>query len=120
VIGTLPLLAIGLLLIGLLAVLSRRAESNGDESFSEPSNDSSPGSPRFEERWKVIVERIFGCEDWDFVLSQGSKELRRLFFCERKQIALCWLPKYATKRARPCAFMSLEPADQGNWRRCSS
>ena len=90
-IGTLPLLAIGLLLIGLLAVLSRRAESNGDESFSEPSNDSSPGSPRFEERWKVIVERIFGCEDWDFVLSQGSKELRRLFFCERKQIALCWL-----------------------------
>src|SRR5207253_3801968 len=90
-IGTLPLLAIGLLLIGLLAVLSRRAESIGDESFSEPSSDSSPGSPRFEERWKVIVERIFGCEDWDFVLSQGSTELRRLFFCERKQIALCWL-----------------------------
>jgi hypothetical protein len=90
-IGTLTLLAIGLSLIGLLAVLLQRAGSVGGERLSQHSNDLLPGSPRFEERWKVIVERIFGREDWDFVLSQGSMELRRLFFCERKKIALCWL-----------------------------
>ena len=87
--GTLTLLAIGLLLIGLLAVLLRRTESVGDERFSQLSNDS--GSLHFEERRKEIIDRIFGRDDWDFVVSQGSKELLRLFLSERKQIALCWL-----------------------------
>jgi len=89
--GTFTLLAIGLLLIALLAVLLRRTESVEDERFSQLSNDSFSGSLRFEERWKDIVERIFGREDLDFVVSQGSKELLRLFLSERKRIALCWL-----------------------------
>lgn len=90
--GTFTLLAIGLLLIGLLAILLRRTESVDDEGFSRLSNDDSfTGSLRFEERRKDIVERIFGREDWDFVVSQGSKELLRLFLFERKQLALCWL-----------------------------
>lgn len=88
--NTFMLLAIGLLLIGLLAVLLR-TESADDERFSQLSNDSLPGSLHFEERWKDIVDRIFGREDWDFVVGQGSKELLRLFRFERKQIALCWL-----------------------------
>ena len=90
--GTFTLLAIGLLLIALLAILLRRPESVDDEGFSQLSNDDSfTGSLRFEERRKDIVERIFGREDWDFMVSQGSKELQRLFLFERKHIALCWL-----------------------------
>ena len=89
--GTLTLLAMGLLLIGLLAVLLRRPEPVGDERFAQLSDDLLSGSLRFEERWEDIADRIFGREDWDFVVSQSSKELRRLFLFERKQIALCWL-----------------------------
>lgn len=90
-IGTLTAFAIGLLLIGLLAVLLRRTESVADERFSHPLDDSLPASLRFQERRQDIVDRIFGREDWEFVLRQDSIELRRLFLFERKQIALFWL-----------------------------
>jgi hypothetical protein len=89
--GTLFLLAIGLLLIGLLALLLRRTESTEDDPFSPACRGSLLASPHFDERRKNLLNRIFGREDWDFVLSQVSKEVQRLFLMERKEIALCWL-----------------------------
>jgi hypothetical protein len=88
--GTLVLVAIGLLLMGLLAVLFRRTEA-ADGSFSVPDSGSSLAATRFEDRRKDILDRIFGREDWDFVLNHASKETRRLFLIERRKIALYWL-----------------------------
>jgi len=90
-IGVLTLIAIGLLLMGLLPVLLRRTDSTEDERSFESLDGSLAGFMRFQERRKVIVDRIFGCEDWDFVLSHGSKDARRLFLIERKRIDLCWI-----------------------------
>jgi len=88
---TLILLAIGLLLFGLLTVLLRRTESTGDERFTQSYDGSLPALLRFEDRRKEILERIFGSEDWNFVLGHASREIRQLFLFERKQIALSWL-----------------------------
>jgi hypothetical protein len=89
--GTVALLAVGLLLIGLLAVLLRRTEPTTDDCFSPPEGCSFPPSLKFEDRRKDILDRIFGLEDWEFVLNHGSKETRRLFLIERKKTALYWL-----------------------------
>jgi|ERR1051325_661923 hypothetical protein len=88
---TLTLLVIGLLLLGLLTVLLRRTESTRDEGFAQSNDSSLAASLRFQDRRKEILDRIFGREDWDFVLSQGSKEARRLFLMERRKLALSWL-----------------------------
>jgi len=89
--GTLAFVAIGLLLIGLLGALLRRNESAAQDSFALPHTYSSFPSLKFEERRKDILDRVFGHEDWDFILNHGSKEIRRLFLMERKKIALSWL-----------------------------
>ena len=88
---TLTLLIIGLLLLGLLIVLLRRTESAADERYSQANDGSLAASLRFQDRRKEILDRIFGREDWDFVLSHGSKEVRRLFLFERRQLASSWL-----------------------------
>jgi hypothetical protein len=87
---TVSLLALGLLLIGLLAVLLRR-EPNADDCFRPSEGCSLLPSLDFEDRRKDILDRIFGHEDWEFVLNHGSKEIRRLFLIERKKTALYWL-----------------------------
>jgi hypothetical protein len=88
---TLTLLIVGLLLLGLLIVLLRRTELTGDDRYSQSNDGSLAASLRFQDRRKEILDRIFGREDWDFVLRNGSKEVRRLFLFERRQLALCWL-----------------------------
>jgi hypothetical protein len=89
--GTLALLVIGLLLAGLLAVLFRRTEPSADDCFSPSEGFSFLSSVKFEDRRKEILDRIFGHEDWEFVLNHGSREIRRLFLIERKKTALYWL-----------------------------
>ena len=89
--GTVALLAVGLLLIGLLAVLLRRTEPSADDCFSPSEDCSFPPSLKFADRRKDILDRIFGHEDWEFVLNHGAKEIRRLFLIERKKTALYWL-----------------------------
>lgn len=102
--GTLALVAIGLLLIGLLVALLRRTESAADDSFPRPLSHSSLASLKFEERRKDILDRVFGHEDWDFVRNHGSQENRRLFLMERKKIALFWLSEIRSQSKAAMSF----------------
>src|SRR4029077_11558519 len=95
--------------IGLLTVLLRRTESTGDDRFTESYDGSSPAALRFEDRRKEILDRIFGGEDWDFVVGHASKEIRRLFLFERKQIALCWLSEIRS-RAKAAMYFHVSHA----------
>jgi hypothetical protein len=89
--GTVIFLAIGFLLIALLALLLRRSKSASGDDYRPSESASSLPCQQFEERSRELVDRIFGPEDWDFALRCASKDVRRLFLIERKQIALCWL-----------------------------
>ncbi len=102
--GTLGFVAIGLLLIGLLGALLRRSKSAADHSFALPQTYSSFPSLKFEERRKDILDRVFGHEDWDFILNHGSKEIRRLFLLERKKIALSWLSEIRSQSKAAMSF----------------
>jgi len=102
--GTLAFVAIGLLLIGLLGALLRRNESAAQDSFALPHTYSSFPSLKFEERRKDILDRVFGHEDWDFILNHGSKEIRRLFLIERKKIALSWLSEIRSQSKAAMSF----------------
>lgn len=101
---TLTLLVLGLLLLGVLAILLRRTEPTGDNRFFQSNDDSLVASLRFQDRRKEILDRIFGCEDWDFVLSHGSKEVRRLFLFERKLLALSWLSEIRSEAKAAMGF----------------
>ena len=102
--GTVALVAVGLLLIGLLAVLLRRPEPSADDYFSPSEGCSFLPSLKFEDRRKDILDRIFGHEDWDFVLNHGSKEIRRRFLMERKKIALFWLSEIRSQSTAAMSF----------------
>ena len=88
--GTLALTAIGLLLVIALAIVLRRTET-ASGALNTSQDCSSLSAMRFEDRRRVILDRIFGREDWDFVLNHASRETRRLFLIERRKIAICWL-----------------------------
>ena len=38
-----------------------------------------------------VGERIFGPQDWDFVLRETPSKIQRMFQCERTVLALAWL-----------------------------
>ena len=97
--GVLGFVAIGLLLIGLLAALLRRTEPAKDDPLP-----SSLGSLQFGDRKKDILDRVFGREDWDFVLSHAPKDVRRLFLIERKRIALSWLSEIRSQSKAAMRF----------------
>lgn len=99
--GTLILLAIGIVL---LAFLSRRSESaSGDPRGLSEGASWSP-SQQFADRGKKLMDRIFGPEDWDFILSRASKEVQQLFLMERKQIAFCWLSQIRSQAKAALRF----------------
>ena len=102
--GTLALVAIGLLLIGLLGALFRRTEPTADDFFHQSQNHWSLSSVKFEDRRKDILDRLFGCEDWHFVLNHGSKKVQQLFLLERKKIALCWLSEIRSQSKAAMRF----------------
>jgi hypothetical protein len=85
--GTLVLLGIGFLLMVVLVFLLRKSESASDD----PQWSASENSSQFEDRRNRLLDCIFGADDWTFVLNQSSKDVRRLFLRERKEIALWWL-----------------------------
>jgi hypothetical protein len=104
--GTLALLAIGFVLIVLLGYIFRSSES-------APAVDSSDllaakRAPAVclpsEERGKELLDRIFGSEDWEFVLSRAPKEVQRLFLRERKEIAFCWLAEIRSRAKAAMQF----------------
>jgi len=101
---TLILLAIGLLLIALLAFLSRQSESASDDPRGLSEGASWIPSQQFAARGNELLHRIFGPEDWDFILSRTSKEVQQLFLMERKQIAFCWLSQIRSQAKATTPF----------------
>jgi hypothetical protein len=84
--GMVTLLAIGLLAILVLVFLRNRMEAASTLNIVQL-----PAAVPAEERRQELLDRIFGPEDWEFVLSSAPKDVQRLFLRERKEIAFCWL-----------------------------
>ena len=90
-IGALPFLVIGLLLIVLLIFLLIRSKGK-DRSLSESAEDQETLADfQVEPFPQELVERIFGTEDWDYVCIYESERVQRLFREERKKLAISWL-----------------------------
>jgi hypothetical protein len=89
--GTLPFLAIGLLLIALLILLLLRPKGAA-YALSESSQNEDSAPALFAEPFpQQLGDRLFGSEDWDFVVKERSARLRRLFLQQRTALALSWL-----------------------------
>lgn len=80
---TLIFVVVGFSLIAFLVFLLRRDEP---ETHQE-TLDSAVLDGRSEE----LLQRIFGDEDWNFVISSAPPETRRSFLKERRSIAFLWL-----------------------------
>jgi hypothetical protein len=90
-IGTVTLLVIGFVLVGLLIFLLRRSEPMPDGTSRPRDGSQSAGPPPFEVSREEVLDRIFGAGDWDFIQDDAPKGVRRLFLAERKKLAFCWL-----------------------------
>jgi len=112
--GTLTLIAIGFLLIGLLVYLLR---SPGSEEEDVPWLHDGYSATPYANCRKEQLDRIFGCEDWEFIRNSTSKRVQQLFRKERKRIALSWLSRLRSEArtgmhlhvARVRASEELEP-----------
>ncbi len=87
----LPFVAIGLLLMAVLAVWVLRARAR-NRALAEPSEglkdiDVFP----LEVVPQRLTDRLFGEEDWIFISAQGSARLRRLFLQQRTELSLAWV-----------------------------
>jgi hypothetical protein len=84
-------LATGLLLIVLLLRLFSRDRTGDRVSIELLDNTEEVGSfyPRLPRR--ELTHRLFGSDDWVFVLSQKSDRTKRIFLQERKSLALAWM-----------------------------
>ncbi len=86
----LPYLFLGLLLSAVLAwwvwdAIVHRSTAEVLTPRQHRSTARSVGSQR------DLGERIFGTEDWDFVLHETPSEIQRMFQRERTVLALAWL-----------------------------
>jgi hypothetical protein len=82
-------LAIGLLLLALLMLLRvRTSDRASGELFENGRGVTSPDS-RIPHR--ELTDRLFGPDDWEFVLAQGSDRIKRRFLQERRAVALAWM-----------------------------
>jgi hypothetical protein len=89
--GIVTLLAVLLiLLLGFLLRRSKRAPASDGRQLQADGAVNDPRLPN-EDRRKELLDRMFGPDDWEFVLSRAPKDVQRLFLKERKEIAFCWL-----------------------------
>jgi hypothetical protein len=115
--GTLPFLAVGLLLIVLLILLLLRERARDQDRFDGSERDTRPEVLHREALPEQLTDRLFGSEDWHFIVKQGSARLRRLFLQQRTELALSWLRSVRadarrlmrTHRARVRTSPRLEP-----------
>jgi len=107
--GTLALLAVGFVLIVLLGFLLRRTDSDASPDDQPLLSDEAASPPclPFEERRRVLFDRIFRSDDWDFVLNHTPEQVQRLFLKERREIASYWLSEI---RNRARAAMRIHAA----------
>ena len=89
--GTLLFLATGLLLMVLVVFLLQRPKISTGEASGTFRNDESLDSLQTQHFWQQLAARIFGSQDWDYVVKQGSPRLQGLFLQQRKALALSWL-----------------------------
>ena len=87
----LTLLGIGIVLVGSLIYLLLRPGAEEEDISWLPDGNSALPSTQFADHRKEQLERIFGREDWDFIRSNTSQRVQRLFLRERKVIALAWI-----------------------------
>lgn len=83
------LLGVGLLLLVVYSLFSARAaEGLGGESLNVEETVA-----RFaaEVGFAELAERLFGPEDWNFVLEQRSERAKRIFLRQRTALALGWI-----------------------------
>jgi hypothetical protein len=88
--GALPFLAVGLVLIVLLILLLLRERARDQDRFDCSEGDTTRAALR-REALQQLTDRLFGSEDWHFIVKQGSPRLRRLFLQQRTDLALSWL-----------------------------
>jgi hypothetical protein len=89
--GALPFLAVGLLLIVLLTLSVLRARAADHALIESSEDDKTLAALRREALLQELTDRLFGSEDWHFIVKQGSARLRRLFLQQRTALALSWL-----------------------------
>jgi hypothetical protein len=91
--GILSLSAVALLLIGLLVSLLGRSEATLSSDLPPLGSDDelSNAYESFEDCRGELLDRMFGPDDWDFVLSRAPKQVQRLFLNERKELARYWV-----------------------------
>ncbi len=97
-------LPIAFLLLAVLFVwaLRTRGSATGSKAFSgtqEALTDLELELPP-----RVLVERIFATQDWDFISRQTSPAIQRMFLQERRAIALAWLRQTRRQAARLVDF----------------
>src|ERR1041384_2040662 len=90
--GILSLFAVALLLMGTLALLQRRSQATLSFDLAPVGSDGelSPACGSFEDCGGELLDRLFGTDDWDFVLRRAPKQVQRLFLSERKDLARYW------------------------------
>jgi hypothetical protein len=114
--GMLVLIALGILLIAVLARMLWQSEPNAKDLPLDCSRDATARFNSLEEHDRV-VERIFGDEDWNFLRHRVPSEIRRSFLKQRREMAFCWLTLIRIKAkgamhhhlAYARSFQSLEP-----------
>jgi len=86
-----PLLVITLLVLALLVYWGRRSSDHSITRVEFSEAESALTSLQ----WQILpsgsVGRIFALEDFDFISSQTTRDIQRLFQQERKALAISWL-----------------------------
>lgn len=102
-------IGIGILLLCLLLLLARSHRRAPAEPLSQVEHALRTLEWDLLPPWSV--ERVFSSQDHDFILSETSPQIRRLFEQERKNVALLWLHHTRKQVARLMDF-HLEAARQ--------
>lgn len=103
----LPYLFLGLLLSAVLSwwVWDAIVHRGAAEVLSPPQHRSRLRSIGLQ---RDLGERIFGPEDWDFVLRETPSEIHRMFQRERTVLALAWLRRTRSKVSQVmCAHLGV-------------
>ena len=118
--GMLILIALGILLIVVLARMLWHSEPKAKDLPFDSSREAIARFASFEEADQV-VERIFGDEDWNFLRHRVPNQIRRSFLKQRREMAFCWLTLIRIRAksamhhhlAYARSFQSLEPMLEG-------
>jgi len=85
-------LPIALLLLAILLVWALRTRGPAADNKTSPdAREALTSLEQLELPSQAVVERVFATQDWDYISSQTSPRIQRMFLRERRTIALSWL-----------------------------